>query len=842
VQAAVYGKDTGSASFFSQGVHCVTNAYDERDMKHLPVTIGTVALLLIAGCSAGISVVTPGGADGARLYAAVITRDAVSLDGLLAVHRIGRKFYFEIPDSLLDRDMLLVTRISQTPAGLSAFTAGGYKVGEQLVRWQRIGNRILLRRRSYSSHAADSLPIARSVQVSNFEPIVASFEVEAINPETGAAVIRVDDLFEKDVRALSGLSESKRDEFKVSRLDTARSFIDAVVSYPLNVNVRHTLTYEAEEPPSNSRTGTISMQLFQSMILLPEYPMRSRREDPRVGYLAVEQIDYGSNELGADTRRFIQRWRLEPSDPDAYARGELVEPRKPIVYYIDPATPEKWRPFIRAGVEDWQAPFESAGFRNAIVAAQPDSIDGFDPEDVRYSSIRYAASTTRNAMGPRVVDPRSGEIIESDIFWYHNHLRSYRNRLMIETGGANPDVRTLEQADEVIGEALRQVIAHEVGHALGFPHNMTASSAFPVDSLRSPTFTQLYGVAPSIMDYARQNYVAQPGDGVTRYVRKIGPYDHHAIEWGYRVLLAATPEQEVETLNEWIRARAGNPIYRFAPSQGRFPVDPRTQTEDIGDDPVAASTYAVANLRRVVPRLISWTARPGRDYTDLSELYAEAVSAWARYMGHVQSLVGGVFMTLKAADQPGPVYQRVPRARQEEAMQFLSEYVFATPAWLLDQQILDRIESGGAFERISGRQVDVLDGLLADERLKRLAEAEAVEPVRAYGLTTLVTDLRRSLWRELDSRRPTVDPYRRVLQRTHLERLIRFVRAGDGESHEDSDDRSYIVDSDLPALARSQLKALRRESERAAGRSDDLLTRVHLEDVVARIDSVLETE
>ncbi|MDX1740856.1 MAG: zinc-dependent metalloprotease, partial [Rhodothermales bacterium] len=626
---------------------------------------------------------------------------------------------------------------------MSAFTAGGTKVAEQLVRWQRMGDRVLLRRRSYSSYAADSLPIARSVRSSNFEPIVGAFEVEAVNPETGAVVIQVNDLFEKDVRALSGLSESRRSDFKVSRLDPERSFIDSMTSYPLNVNVRHTLTYEAKEPPSNSGTGTISMQMFQSMILLPRVGMRPRRADPRVGYLTVRQIDYGSEELGADTRSFIQRWRLEPSDPDAFARGELVEPRKPIVYYIDPATPDKWRPFIRAGIEDWQAAFESAGFRNAIIAAEPDSIDDFDPEDVRYSSIRYAASTTRNAMGPRVVDPRSGEIIESDIFWYHNHLRSYRNRLMVETGAANPDVRTLEQAEAVIGEALRQVIAHEVGHALGLPHNMTASSAFPVDSLRSPTFTRRYGVAPSIMDYARQNYVAQPGDGVTRFVRKIGPYDHHAIEWGYRPILVSTPEEEAQTLNEWIRARADDPVYRFAPSQGRFPVDPRTQTEDIGDDPVAASTYAVANLKRVVPRLIGWTARPGRDYEDLSELYMEAVSAWARYVGHVRSLVGGVYMTLKAADQPGPVFQLVPRARQESAMQFLSDNVFTTPTWLLERPILDRIENAGEFDRISDRQLAVLDGLLSEPRLKRLAEAEAVQPGRAYGLTNLMTDLRR---------------------------------------------------------------------------------------------------
>jgi hypothetical protein len=803
-----------------------------------------ISLILIVGCSSGTAIVDGSSSGtGRKAYGKVITKEAVTDSGLFAVHRVGEDLFFEIPDSLVDRDLLLVSRIAQAPANLGAFIVGGSKVGEQVVRWQRIGDRMLLRKRSYASVAADSLPIARSVEVSAFEPILMAFGVETTHPETGSLVVKVNDLFETDVPAISGLSQARRTRFKVSGLDRDRTFVDSVSSFPLNVNVRHTLTYAAKEPPSDSNAGTISMQMFQSMVLLPTVTMRPRTADPRVGYLTVQQVDYGSDELAADTRRYIQRWPLVPTDPEAYARGEIVEPVKSITFYVDPATPERWRPFVRAGIEDWQAAFESAGFRNAIVARDPSSIADFDAEDVRFSTVRYAASTTRNALGPRVVDPRSGEIIESDIIWFHNHLRSYRNRLMVETGAANPGARSLTQPDELIGETLRQVIAHEVGHALGFPHNMTASSSFPVDSLRSPTFTSRYGVAPSIMDYARQNYVAQPGDRVTRFVRKIGPYDHYAVEWGYRLFSGLDSEAEEALLNEWIRARAGDPMYRFAPSQGSDPVDPRTQTEDIGDDPVAAGTYAVANLKRVVARLISWTARPGRGYDDLAELYSELLSAWSRYMRHVQAVVGGVYMTAKTADQPGPVFEAVPRAKQQAAVRFLIENVFLTPTWLQDRQILSRIDDDGTVTRISQLQVSLLNSLLAEGRLGRLAEAEILDSQRAYPLDALMVEIRRGVWSELEERRPSIDGYRRRLQRAYIERLGVFVRAGsENEKDADKADDTLLSRSDIPAVARAQLVAIEREVERAAGRADDDMTRLHLDDVRVRLAELLSRD
>jgi len=583
--------------------------------------------------------------------------------------------------------------------------------------------------------------------------------------------------------------------------------------------------------------------MHQSMVLLPQEPMRPRHADPRVGFFTVDRINYGLDELEAAPQTFIRRWRLEPSDPVAYARGATVDPVRPIVYYLDPATPERWRPFVRRGIEDWQAAFETAGFSNAIIARDPPSPaedPDWDPEDVRHSVVRWAASETRNAQGPSVSDPRSGEIIESDIVWYHNHLRSYRNRLMLETGAANPSARTLDMTDELMGEAMRQVIAHEVGHALGLPHNMISSSAYPVDSLRSASFARRMGVAPSVMDYARQNYIAQPGDGLrgADFIRQIGPYDHYAINWGYRVLPdAATPEDERPTLNRWILERAHDPVYRFLP-QGLGAMDPRAQTEDLGNDPVLASTYGIENLKQVTPRLIEWTATAGEDYGHLAELYGELLGQWSRYVGHVANVVGGMTVDLKSTDQDGAVYDGVPRSRQERALDFLAEQVFAAPLWLNDAEIIERIGlQDGGFASLSRRQAGVLNTLLQPARLARMVEIEVSQPEDAYPLGVYLADLEATLWSELAAG-GAVDPYRRALQRAYLERAEILMGDGAAEGASSGPARTLAL-SDLRPLLRAQLRGIRSAAEAAAEMTPDTVTRAHWEDVAARVEAIL---
>lgn len=783
---------------------------------------------------------------GIKAFSALIKPDAKTDTGVFTVYKQGEDYYFSIPDSLLGREFLLISRIAALPSGYGGgFYNAGRKANEQVVRWIRKDNKIYLKTLSYNAVAADSLPIYESVRLNNYEPTVAAFNIEALTADSSGVVIKVNDLFLKDVSAISGLSSGQRTSYKVRRLDGDRSFIERISTYPLNVEVRHEMTYEATNPPSDGSANSISLRMAQSMVLLPKEPMRPRHFDPRVGWFTVSHINYGSDELKADEESFIRRWRLQPKDPDAYARGELVEPIKPIVYYLDPATPEMWRKYFKQGIQDWQKTFETAGFKNAILAKDAPTKEEdpeWDPEDVRYSTVRYVASTTRNAVGPSVSDPRSGEIIESDIIWYHNHLRSYRNRYLLETGAANPSARTLETPIEEIGEMMRMVIAHEIGHALGLPHNMMASSAYPVDSLRSGSFTQEFGIAPTIMDYARYNYVAQPGDENIRFVRQIGPYDHYAINWGYRVILQApTPEDENPILDAWILEKANNPIYHFGSGRGGF--NPRAQTEDISDNPVAASTYGLANLQEVAPNLDKWTARKGRSWDDLAELYSEMIGVWRRYTGHVVTNIGGVYEVSKMTEQDGAVFEVVSKERQKNSMAFLQRHAFATPTWLTELDYLSNFEHAGQLERIRSWQERQLNDVLDFERLQRLLEAETRMGNQTYTALEMMGDVQSGLWSELKSR-STIDAYRRNLQRAYLERLhylmteeqpevpARF-RAFSSRTNVD------VSQSDIPALARFHLEELARDIRSALPRVRDTMTRIHLQDAQERIKTIL---
>ncbi|THH41564.1 zinc-dependent metalloprotease [Neolewinella litorea] len=763
-----------------------------------------------------------------KAYGEVITPEAETDEGLFTVHHVGEEYYFEIPFSLLNRDLLLVTRIAKIPAELGGgYLNAGSKTNEQLVRWNRVGDAVHLTSVSYSSVADTSLPINMSVQDNNYAPVVMAFKIATFNPDSTAAVIPVKELFVSDVQAISGLSKRLRKEYEVRSLDKDRSFISRMASYPENVEVRHDMTYAANDPPSNARTGTISMQLSQSMYLLPEQPMQPRLYDERVGWFTVRQVDYGSEALKADEKRYIKRWKLVPKDPEAYARGELVEPEEPIVYYLDPATPEKFRTFFRQGIEDWQEAFEAAGFKNAIVARDAPSRaedPDWSPEDARYSVVRYVASTTRNAIGPSVVDPRSGQIIESDIIWYHNHLRSYRNRYMLETGAANPSARTLDTPDAEIGEMMRRVISHEVGHALGLPHNMKASYAYPTDSLRSATFTNTWGLASTIMDYTRYNYVAQPGDDGVRWVRMLGPYDIYAINWGYRYLPEArSAAAEKDSLNAWIAEKQGDPVYLFG---GYSSSDPSAQTEAVGDDPVKASRYGMKNLRIVAANLADWTTRDGEDYADLEELYGELLSVWSRYAAHVTANIGGVYEQLKTTDEEGNVYSHLSEKEQAEAVDFLNEEVFSTLEWLMPERIVANIGPSGIVQRMRRLQSRQLNNLLDADRLLRMVENQALNGSAAYTAPEMLEQLRRGLWADAMEGR-SIDGFRRNLQRAHVERLTELL-------NEDAEDAT-----DIGALARAELSAIARLARSAASRYREGIVKYHLQEVEADIEATL---
>ncbi len=784
--------------------------------------------------------------DAIKEYKEVITKEAITDSGLFHVHKVKKDFFYEIPFNKLEKDMLWVSRIAQIPNGLGGgYVNAGSKTNEQVVHWTRFQDKILLKIKSYTNIADSTKTISNSVRVNNYEPILYAFDIKAFNKDSTAAVVNVTKLFTADIKAISGLSSRLRKQYKVKKLDASRSFINTMKSFPLNIEVKQDMTYDASEPPTERNAQSISLQMNQSMILLPEEPMQPRLYDPRVGFFTVSQYDYGSDALKADRNTYIRRWKLEPKDPEAYKRGELVEPIKPIVYYLDPGTPEKLQKYIKQGIEDWQKPFETAGFKNAIIAKDaptPDEDPDFSPEDIRYSVVRYVASTTRNAVGPSVSDPRSGEIIESDIIWYHNHLRSYRNRYMLETGAANPSARTLNTPDKEIGEMMRMVIAHEVGHALGFPHNMAASYAYPVESYRNGAFTQENGIAASLMDYARYNYIAQPGDQNIRFVRQMGPYDHYATNWGYRWLPEAkTPEQEKTTLNKWILEKANDPVYKFGRQSSRF--DPQSQTESIGNDPILASTYGIKNLKYVSERLPQWTSHQTNDYQDLEELYGELISCYSRFVGHVVTNVGGVFENLKTPEQEGLVYSHVNKATQKESMQWLGNNVFETPTWLINKEILQNIDHAGYFERIRRTQSRYLDRLLSFDRIGRLIDAETVNK-EYYSALDLLRDTQKIVWSELD-RNQNVDVYRRNLQRSYLDRMT-YLMTNDGPSRRTSrpgfeGTLTYKVSaSDIQPLVRGELKLLRKKLRTARNSNINTITRYHYEDAIARIDELLD--
>ncbi|MEO7673222.1 MAG: zinc-dependent metalloprotease [Pyrinomonadaceae bacterium] len=787
-------------------------------------------------------------------YEKVITKDAKSKKGVFTVHQVKDKYYYEIPKSELGKEYLWVTQIARTTLGVGY---GGQALGRRVVRWEMgDNNKIYLRNINYSVVADSKLPIAQAVGASNNDSILMAFNVAAWGPNNETAVVEVGRLFTTDIFEFSA-----RQRLNATAMDPTRSFIERISPYPGNIEAEATQTYTRIATPAGlpgaptnpfaaagMNPGSATVVVHFSMVKLPENPMMPRLFDERVGYFSINNLDYGRDEHRAQPRTYITRWRLEKKDPNA----AMSEPVKPIVYYIDSATPKKWIPYMVAGVEKWQKAFEAAGFKNAIIAKMaptrkedPD----FSPEDARYSVIRWLPSTIENASGPHVSDPRTGEILESDIQFYHNIMNLQRSWYFLQAGAIDKRVQKLPMPDDLMGKLLEYVCAHEVGHTLGFQHNMKASSNYPQDKVRDRAWVKKMGHTPTLMDYSRFNYVAQPEDNidVDDLIPGIGPYDEWATMWGYKPIQGVkTPDAELTTLDEWARAQDTTPWLRFS-TEGSAGSDPGELTEAVGDaDAVKSSTLGLMNLKRISKMLVpATTNEKGQPYEDLSELYGRMLGQWTLEMNHVSAIVGGFNSQQKHIGQSGVRFTIVPKSRQTEAVRFLNENAFATPMWAVDKDILRKIEPIGALNRVRNAQNSVLNNLLSSARFARIIEQQALDGAAAYQPDEFLADVRSGVWTELSSPKVAIDAYRRNLQRSYLDIANNKLNAPAATLPAGLPPgfaALFVTSGDERAFYRSELRAIDSSIGTALARTTDKSTRVHLEGVRDQIGKILNPE
>lgn len=711
--------------------------------------------------------------------------------GMFNVYAQDGKYYFEIPVSLLQRDMLVVNKLQRVPFELNdAGVNRGTNYETQMIRfeWNKEEKKIRVRQSRPLPESPENDAITRSVRDNFISPLIADFKLEACNTDSTAVIIQINDIYD-------GSETSINNVFDNINLGTSAikdlSRIMSIKAFPNNIVATSELTTKVREGMS---AVNVTVEVSSSLVLLPEKPMMGRLDDPKVGYFTKDLLYFSDSQQKTEEKKYITRWRLEPKpeDREAYLRGELVEPEKPIVFYIENSTPYRWRKYIKQGIEDWQVAFERAGFKNAIIAKElPDNIAA-NADDINYSVVTYAASSKANAMGPSILDPRSGEILEADIMWWHNVISMVQEWITVQTGAIDPKARGTKLPDEMMGDAIRFVACHEVGHSLGLRHNMMGSWTFPTDSLRSKSFTdKMNSTASSIMDYARYNYVAQPGDGVTAVSPHIGPYDIFAIEYGYRWYGLPTPEAEKDVLYDFLNKHNGR-LYKYSEAQDpRSAVDPRAQNEDLGDDPVRSSELGIANLKRIVPEIIKWTTtgEKGQTYEEASRLYYAVITQWNNYLYHVMANIGGIYIENTTVGDGVKTYTYVEKEKQEASLDFLLNEVLCYPRWLFDTEISDytfllRKNPTGVIEYAPSQILKNTQGyifwdLLSNDRLMRMLENELKNGKKAFTVVEMMDKMHNSIF-ATTIKGGTPDVMERNLQKGFLDALITAAAESEG--------------------------------------------------------------
>ena len=764
-------------------------------------------------------------------YHKVIKEGGSVREGLFTVRHIKDDWYLEVPDAMLGRMLLVVTRFTSVPQGFKMFS--GEEVNRSAVYLEQYGEKTLfLREYVQSQYAKPDDRIAISLKQSTADPIVNKFEVIGRNPETKAQLINVTKWLKSDNKVTS-FSSSDRTLLGIGGLQADLSFIDSIKTYPINLEIQTLRTYSmnAGKTPA-SKTGSATLSLNTSIVLLPEEPMQPRYFDDRVGYFNNKITEFSDDQQTTSHESIVMRYRLEPKDPKAYKAGKLVEPKKQIVYYIDPATPKKWVKYLIAGINDWNKAFEAAGFKNAIVGKEwPANDTTMSVDDARFSMIRYLPSETENAYGPRIVDPRSGEIIEAHVCWYHNVMNLVKKWYMVQCGPLDKRAQKMEFPDELMGQLIRFVSSHEVGHSLGLRHNMLASQATPVEKLRDKAWVEAHGHTASIMDYARFNYVAQPEDkiGEKGLFPRINDYDCWAIKWGYQWRPEFNdPAKEKKVLRaETSKVLEGNRRLWWSGDEGKSQ-DPRSQTEDLGDNQMRSSEYGIKNLKRVISNIEQWTAQPDGQYDDLAEIHKAVRSQYQRYIGHVVRYINGRYINNVPGQTP---YAIVPRALQKEAIQWLDRYVLTAPLWLYPQSVISKLGTDYADE-IRNRQQTLVTMFMAPGLITNLHQSE-LNYKDAYPVEEYLNDVFAVVWKPLTDKDERQNDFRRQQQRTYVDFLGRILNP----SEVDKTAATATQRGDVQLYAEEHLDKL---EEYLKQQTTDGLTGRHYRNLLLRIKKIRE--